>query len=294
MKNKIKTSIIIRTHNHGKLLGRLLKKIKAQEKFEDYETIVIDSSSRDNTKEVAKRSGCRVISINPKDFSHAHTFNLGAERSKGEIILYASVDIIPKNKFWAYNLIKHFGDPKVAGAFSKQEPIKDFNLVEEFKMKKIFKKDGTTLANFSNASGAIRKNVWKKIKYDEKVPYQYIGGEDQQLIVEAKKKGYKTVYESKSTVYHSHKHSLKTNLYQAYIGGIHEREIKEWNKEVSMLNYSRKELIKFLIKRMAWKKIMGLFIQGALIRIYHQIGKIKGKSDLLIQRYKLNFGKRKK
>ena len=175
MEDQIKTSIVIRTHNHKKQLERLLKKINEQKQVTKPEVIVIDSSSTDGTQDLAIKKDCKIVNINPKNFSHAYTFNLGAENSKGKIIIYASVDIMPKNDLWLYHLIKHFKNKKVAGVFSKQEPIKNFNAIEEFKLKRMFPDVGSSPAFFSNASGAIRKDVWKKIKYDEIISYWRCG-----------------------------------------------------------------------------------------------------------------------
>jgi len=163
MKNKIKTSIVTKTHNHEKFLERLLKKIKTQKNLNNYEILVIDSSSKDNTLNIAKKYGCRIININPKDFTHAYTYNLGTKEAKGDIVVYASVDVILKNEFCIYNLIKHFKDKKVVGVFGKQEPIKNFNTIEEFKIPKMFPEDPKKVVAFFSASyGAIRKKMGKR------------------------------------------------------------------------------------------------------------------------------------
>jgi glycosyltransferase involved in cell wall biosynthesis len=275
MKNKIITSIVIRTHNHEKLLERLLKKIKSQKKFKDYEIVLVDSSSKDNTLNLAKKYGCRIINIAPKDFSHAYTFNLGAKKAKGEIIFYVSVDVIPKNNLWAHNLIKHFKNKKIGGVFSRQIPIPNFNTIEEFKMKKMFPEKEIPVVPFSNASGALRKSIWKKIKYDEKIPFQYIGGEDQQLIIEGKKRGYKFIYEPTSIVYHSHKYLLKYKLHLAYMIEKNKQKVKKWNKNVGILSYNKKDLVKYLILKRKFKElIFDLIIGGILIRIAGFFGKI--------------------
>jgi len=275
MKNKLKISIVIRTHNHKKLLERLLKKIKEQKQISKPEIVIIDSCSTEGTKELAIKEGCKIVNIDPKKFSHAYTFNLGAEKAKGEIIIYASVDIIPKNDLWLYYLIKHFNNKKVAGVFSKQEPIKNFNAIEEFKLKKMFPDTEKSPAFFSNASGAVRKSVWKKIRYEKNIPFQYMGGEDQRLMVEAKKKGYEVIYEPKSIVYHSHKYSIKSRVKNAYAGALNKEKVKKWEKNMFILDYSKKDLAKYLIKKRRFKTLLwDLLFVGILLRISDLLGKL--------------------
>ena len=52
-------SIIIPAYNEGKYLPKLLKCIKDQT-YKNYEVIVADADSKDKTKEIAKKFGCRI------------------------------------------------------------------------------------------------------------------------------------------------------------------------------------------------------------------------------------------
>ena len=53
---KMKISIIIPTYNEEEYLPKLLESIKSQD-FTDYEIIVADAQSDDNTREIAKENG---------------------------------------------------------------------------------------------------------------------------------------------------------------------------------------------------------------------------------------------
>ena len=276
MKNNLKSSIVIRTRNHKELLEKLLKKIKEQKKVLKPEIVIIDSSSTDGTKELALKKNCKVFQINPRDFGHSYTLNLGAENSKNEIIVYVSVDITPKDDLWLFHLIKHFENENVGGVFGKQEPIPNFNPIEEFKIKKMFPDKGKSVALFSNASGAIRKSIWEKIKYDEDMPYKLLGGQDQTWVVNVKKLGYKILYEPKSIVYHSHKYPLKSRIKLAYLDGFYKKEVSKFNKNVKMLQYKKMDLANFLIKKKKFKELLvNLFIGGVLIRIAKYWGMLK-------------------
>ena len=59
------------------------------------ELIVIDSGSRDRSREIARAAGAEVIEIPPEDFGHGRTRNLGAERSSGELICFLTQDAVP-------------------------------------------------------------------------------------------------------------------------------------------------------------------------------------------------------
>lgn len=278
MKNKLRASIVIREHNQAGYLERLLKRIILQKKVRTPEIVLIDSYSTDNTEEISKKYGCKLVKIKPSEFTHAYTFNLGVREAKNEIVVYASVDIIPKDDLWLHNLLKGFSDRKVAGIFGKQEPLKNFNFIEEFKIKKMFPDNEVSPANFSNANGAIRKSVWNKIKYNEKIPYQYIGGEDQIWAVQAKKKGYRILYEPKAAVYHSHNYRLKTRLSTAYMNGLNNKAVRKWNRGVFIMPTNKKGLIKYLIKKKAWNNLFfDLILGGILMRLYFSIGRIKSK-----------------
>lgn len=88
-------SIIIPTLNEEKYLPRLLRSIKSQD-FEDFEIIVSDGNSQDQTQSIAKKFNAKLV-INQKR-SPAHQRNHGAEFAQGSILLFLDADaILPKN-----------------------------------------------------------------------------------------------------------------------------------------------------------------------------------------------------
>ncbi len=59
------------------------------------ETLVIDSGSRDRSREIARAAGARLIEIAPEEFAHGRTRNLGAEQTSGELICFLTQDATP-------------------------------------------------------------------------------------------------------------------------------------------------------------------------------------------------------
>ena len=90
-------SIIIPTLNEAHYLPILLDSIKAQT-YRDYEVIVSDGSSKDDTAAVARRYGCRIIIDRKKGPGFGR--NRGAEIARGKYFLFLDSDVFfPSNDF---------------------------------------------------------------------------------------------------------------------------------------------------------------------------------------------------
>ena len=77
----MKLSIIIPTFNEEYYLPPLLESIRCQD-FSDYEVVVADAGSEDDTIEIAKNWGCKVV----KGGLPAVGRNRGAEVAQGRCV----------------------------------------------------------------------------------------------------------------------------------------------------------------------------------------------------------------
>lgn len=91
-------SIIIPAKNEEAALPEMLGGIKRIFSKSDYEIILVDGHSTDNTREVAKESGCRVI-LETGNRSPANAKNIGIAEAKGKIIIFFNSDVIPCGSF---------------------------------------------------------------------------------------------------------------------------------------------------------------------------------------------------
>lgn len=83
-----RVSVVIPTLNEGKYLETTLFHIKKQKPFE---IIIADSKSKDNTRKIAKKYGCRIVDAG-KGCSAGR--NAGGRAAKGDIVLFIDADSI--------------------------------------------------------------------------------------------------------------------------------------------------------------------------------------------------------
>ena len=199
-KKKPLVSIIIRSKNEEKWIDSCLRSIFNQ-KFKNFEVLLIDNFSKDNTKEIATKYEVKVLNI--KKYKPGLAINKGVIKSSGSILVILSAHCIPTNNNWLSNLIKPLKDKNIAGVYGRQEPlsyssdIDKRDLINTFGLDKIVQKKDPF---FHNANSALLKSIWKKFKFNEKVDSL----EDRvwgQNVIDA---GYKIIYEPQSSVYHYH------------------------------------------------------------------------------------------
>ncbi len=84
-------SIVIPTLNEGEYLEETLRSIKSQTS-QDFEIIVSDSKSDDNTQKIAKKYGAKIVVSERR--GPAFGRNRGAEAAKGDILLFLDADTV--------------------------------------------------------------------------------------------------------------------------------------------------------------------------------------------------------
>lgn len=110
-------SIIIPVYNEESCLEDCLHSLKKQS-YQNHEIIVVDDGSTDNSIEIAKKCGVKILTQNHKGPGTAR--NLGASSAKGEILVFVDSDMT-----FEKNFIKDLTKPIISGitigTFSKNE-----------------------------------------------------------------------------------------------------------------------------------------------------------------------------
>jgi len=112
-------SIIIPTLNEEKYLPLLLESIRTQT-YQNFEVIVSDAGSKDKTKEIAEKWGCKVI----KGGSPSAGRNNGAKIAKGSILMFLDSDVVLPKEFLEEALIE-FKKKKLDIAGCYVQPLSD-------------------------------------------------------------------------------------------------------------------------------------------------------------------------
>lgn len=210
-----KASVVIPVLDAEPWLATLLGALASQAPEPPFEAILIDSNSRDRTREIGLAHGAQVIPI--ERFTHGRARNLGARAARGEFVVFLTQDAEPADRHWLARLLEPFEDPAVAAAYSRQVPRPDAEAVERFNVARQFP-DGPIIrrawragepmtpqkAFFSNVSSAVRRDLLLRHPFDETL----IMGEDQQLARDLLQAGFATVYMPRSVVIHSHNYPL--------------------------------------------------------------------------------------
>ncbi len=281
MKN-IETSIVILTKNAGDNFDKVLKGVFSQN-YKNFEVIIVDSSSTDNTLDIAKKYPVKIVKIKPEEFGHGKTRNYGAKLAKGEYVVYLTHDAIPKNENWLINLIKNFSDRNVVGIYGKQIPYKNTNPLEVFSYlkdypnkKKIWFKDNFNQDTviFSDVNSTIRKDILNKEGFSKGI----VVSEDYEWAYRMLNKGYKIVYEPTAEVIHSHNHTLIEIFKRFFDMGVSYKEIYKNYKTSTLLKQGTK---KYLTK-LNWlirKKYFSLIFYAILSDFIKFCGISLGKNE---------------
>jgi len=256
-------SVIIPTFNDSKRLSLLIKSLENQT-INNFEVIIVDDGSTDDTKNTSKKLiNNSILSIryfylnNTTIFGAGIARNFGAKHSKGDVLIFLDQDNVANNKLVENHLKEQENNDVILGYYSgygNKKYYYDFEKLQKFVKKEMsIKKVLSEFRNnvfynpesysrepwkyFVSANFSIKKSLFLKYLFDENI-IQWTG-EDIDLGYRLHKDNNKIIFSKKCLSYNS---SNKPMFNQKKFVSSMEVMIYLFNK------YKTKEIEKFCIE----------------------------------------------
>ena len=138
-------SIVVPARNSARTLPRALEGVGSQRTPWDFETIVVDNGSTDETAALAERSGARVVAEPRPGASQAR--NAGLHAARGEIVAFLDSDCFPLDS-WLVALVEALqADQALGGVGGRVEAAPSDSLLQRYAERKGYLSQEQALAN---------------------------------------------------------------------------------------------------------------------------------------------------
>ncbi|MBN1953283.1 MAG: glycosyltransferase family 2 protein [Bacteroidales bacterium] len=285
-----KVGLIVPTFNGGDIWRSWIDAFNRQEERPS-DLLVIDSSSDDNTADISRANGFKVLTIQREEFDHGGTRQLGVDiLDEDDIILFMTQDAILVERDAIKNLVKAFDNPMVSAAYGRQKPRLKANAIESharyfnyppaslIKSKKDIMNLGIKTVFISNSFSAYRRKSLIEIGG---FPSNNIFAEDMYVAAKMVLSGASVAYCAEASVFHSHKYSLIEEFRRHFDNGaFHARE--PWIQE--NFGGAGGEGVRYVISELQFLGLKNWHIipLSAINNIFKLIGYKAGKNERYI------------
>lgn len=224
----MKFSVIVPAYNSEDTLADLLHSLYSQ-RFKDFEVIVVDDCSRDNTPHIVESFPYRLIRM-PKNKGPACCRNIGADHAQGEILVFTDSDCVVAPD-WIEAIHSTFSQQDVAAIMGRvilspssiqgdSISALGFPAGGAIGFEKIWRVDsGGFTDSLSSCNCAVNKVVFDEIGgFDASFPYA--GGEDSLFAYHLTRFNYQIKYCPNVVVCHKARDSLKGFLTWQFRRGV--------------------------------------------------------------------------
>ncbi len=233
----------MRSYNEGWALRETLPALKAQE-YTNWELIVIDSGSADNSLELLKEAQPRqLVQLEPGTYNPSRVMNQGMTLAQSNFCIFLNADATPQGRNWLRPLVNALQDPKTAAVFGRQIPRPNCQAVYARDYERCFGPQRESAGwehFFSMVSSGLRKDIWAQRGFLEKMQYS----EDDEYTRWCLAQGYRVVYCPESLVMHSHNYTA-AQAYKRWFGEARALAAV-WTGQPEHLNWPRTVLLGWL------------------------------------------------
>lgn len=203
-------SVVVPVHNEARVLPECLEGVLDQSySRKDYEVIVVDNGSTDETRHVLEQHPVRIEEETTIQSSYAAR-NAGIRAAEGEIIAFTDADCIPHSN-WLSAAVEAFRDPKVGGVAGRIVSGSPTNAVEEELKRQNWLEERSTLQHSflpypQTANAFYRRSVFDAIGDFEE---RWVSGGDADLAWRMQlETSFELAHEPRAVVEHRHRSDL--------------------------------------------------------------------------------------
>lgn len=229
----MRIACIIPTYNGKVELARLLDSLQSQ--TAQFDTFIVDSSSKDGTLEMAKERVGHVTVIPTAEFNHGGTRQLMVDQNPGyDVYVFLTQDACLADSDAVVRICEPFADPKVGAVCGRQLPHLDatplaqharfFNYPECVQVKSLadVPRLGIKTVFISNSFAAYRGEALKAVGG---FPVHVIFAEDMYAVAKMLLAGWKVAYAGNAQCRHSHNYTIVEEFERYFdMGVFHARE----------------------------------------------------------------------
>jgi glycosyltransferase involved in cell wall biosynthesis len=235
----LRLTAVVVTKNGGTPFTHLARHLAWQQERYGIDVLVVDSGSTDRTTTHARKSGLTVHTIEPTEFGHGRTRNLGARLVDCDVVCFLSQDVLPCSPDWPAIFARHFAnDERVAGVCGRQVP-RSASTAEMWFVSLNYPPTphrfdpvpgghvpGLGRVVFSNAFAAVRRSTLLEIPFVDDIP----SAEDHVWAKMVTERGWSIVYEPAAEALHAHSYTLRELYRRNYLNaqagalfGLHQK-----------------------------------------------------------------------
>lgn len=229
--------VVVPTYNGGSVWKAAAQALASAAKASqmDIGVLVVDSSSHDQSAQIARDCGSDVIVIDSRGFDHGGTRNMAAFEhcADCDVVVFLTQDAIVQGPESLQRLVNAFADSGVAVAYGRQLPHTNanpiatharlFNYGAESYNSSLNDKYtlGLKAVFTSNAFAAYRLSAFTELGG---FPEKTILSEDMYFAAKAVSAGYEVAYVAEAAVRHSHNYTPMEEFKRYFDIGVFQRD----------------------------------------------------------------------
>ncbi len=228
----MRLTIIVPTYNRSELFARALRGLLNQTANPtDYEIVVVDDGSTDNTPAVADAAvasaGGRIRYFRQENKGPAAARNLGVLQARGQIVLFTGDDCLPDEGLIAEHLRAHdeAGDVGVLGLVTWHPEIEITPFMAyletgpQFGFGQIANTEDVAIWHFYTSNCSVQRHwIEQAGGFDE--DFKYAAFEDMELAYRMKQRGLRIIYRPSAKTYHHHPTTFEQHLARQRVTGM--------------------------------------------------------------------------